>query len=95
MISRCSSPMPEMRVCPLSSSVRTLKVGSSCCELVQRAAELVLVGLAPGSIAIAITGSGNSIDSSTIGLLRVAQGVAGAQSLQPDRGGDVAGARPP
>ena len=29
MISRCSSPMPEMTVCPVSSSVRTRNVGSA------------------------------------------------------------------
>src|SRR6202158_4468205 len=30
MISRCSSPMPEISVCPVSGSVDTRKVGSSC-----------------------------------------------------------------
>ena len=44
-ISRCSSPIPEMRVCPVSSCVSTRKVGSSSDELVQAERQLVLVGL--------------------------------------------------
>ena len=33
MMSRCSSPIPEMMVCPLCSSVRTVNVGSSSASL--------------------------------------------------------------
>ena len=44
-----------------------------------------------GSIATSMTGSGKVIDSSTIGVLGVAQRVAGEGVLEADRGGDVAG----
>ena len=45
-----------------------------------------------GSTACEITGSGNTIVSSVIDFVRVAQRVAGGHVLQADRGGDVAGA---
>ena len=45
MISRCSSPMPEMIVCPVSASECTRNVGSSSASFCQRDAQLVLVGL--------------------------------------------------
>ena len=44
-----------------------------------------------GSIATEITGSGKSFVSSTIGILRVAERVAGGRLLQADGGDDVAG----
>ena len=68
MISRCSSPMPEMMVCPVSSSLRTWKVGSSSARRCSEAASFSSSALVLGSMATAMTGSGNSIDSSTIGL---------------------------
>ena len=43
-----------------------------------------------GSTATEITGSGNSMDSSTIGMLFVADRVAGRDILQTDGGADVA-----
>ena len=67
MISRCSSPMPEMSVWPLSSSVRTLNVGSSCWSLCRAPPSLSSSALLRGSIAIEITGSGKSMDSRMIG----------------------------
>ena len=45
MISRWSSPMPAISVWPVSSSVRTRKVGSSSARRCRPCAELVLVGL--------------------------------------------------
>ena len=44
-----------------------------------------------GSMATKMTGSGNSMDSRTIGLLGVAEGVAGGGALQAHGRGDVAG----
>ena len=92
MISRCSSPMPAMIVWPVSLSVRTRNDGSSVasfCERRRRASPGRL--LVFGSIAMAMTGSGNSIDSRMIGLFVVAERVAGARVAQADRRGDVAG----
>ena len=43
-ISRCSSPMPEMIVWPVFSSLRHRKVGSSSASDLQRAQQLLLVG---------------------------------------------------
>ena len=48
MISRCSSPIPRMIVWPVSWSVWTLKVGSSCMSLREGHAHLFLVGLRLG-----------------------------------------------
>ncbi len=72
MISRCSSPIPEMSVCPVSSSVRTRKVGSSSDS---RCSPLPSLSWSPfvfGSTATEITGSGKVIDSSTIGAVSIA-----------------------
>ena len=68
--------MPWIRVWPVSSSDSTWKVGSSSerrCRLSQSFSWSALV---LGSIATAITGSGNSICSSTIGA-------SGAHSVSP------------
>ncbi len=73
MISRCSSPIPEMSVCPVSSSVRTRKVGSSS---ERRCSALPSLSWSPfvfGSIATEITGSGKVIDSSLIGAVSIAR----------------------
>ncbi len=61
--------MPEMIVCPVSSSERTRKVGSSSERRVSPAVNLSWSAFDFGSTATAITGSGNVIDSRTIGLL--------------------------
>ena len=45
MISRCSSPIPERMVCPVSGSVFTRNVGSSWASLCDRHAHLFLIGL--------------------------------------------------
>ena len=65
-----------MIVWPVSSSVRTWKVGSSSDERAERLASLSWSTLVFGSIATEITGSGNSMRSSTIGC-------AGSQSVSP------------
>ena len=68
MISRCSSPIPEMMVCPISSSVVARKVGSSLARAARAMESRSWPSLVLGSIATETTGSGNSIASSTIGL---------------------------
>ena len=67
MISRCSSPMPEILVWPVSLSVSTLKVGSSCISLARPLLSFSWSLFVFGSTASAITGAGNWIDSSTTG----------------------------
>ena len=64
-------------------------------QLLQADAELLLVALVLGSIASEMTGSGKSIDSSTIGLLLVAQRVARDHALQAHGRRDVARRRLP
>ena len=67
MISRCSSPIPAMSVCPVSSSDVTRKVGSSSARRWSAVASLSWSAFVRGSIATEMTGSGNDMDSSTIG----------------------------
>ena len=88
--------MPEMTVWPVSSSVRTWKVGSSSERLKRALPILSWSTLVFGSTATWITGSGNSRFSSTISVHRGREGVAGACVLEPDAGRDVTGedARP-
>ena len=68
MISRCSSPIPWMRVCAVSSSVVTRNVGSSSASRASAAPSFSSSARVFGSMATAMTGSGNVIDSSTIGF---------------------------
>ena len=90
MISRCSSPIPEISVWPVSRLTLTRKDGSSRASLASDSPSLSWSALVFGSIAIWMTGSGNSIDSSTIGC-------AGSHSVSPvvvsrrPTGADVAG----
>ena len=72
MISRCSSPMPAMSVCPVSSSLVTRNVGSSSARRWRPCDSLSWSPLVFGSIATEMTGSGNVIDSSTIGAVSAA-----------------------
>src|SRR5580698_1729309 len=67
MISRCSSPIPEMTVWPVSSSVRTRNVGSSSASFWRAMPILSCSALVFGSTATEMTGSGNVICSRTIG----------------------------
>ena len=83
--------MPEMTVWPVSSSVRTWKVGSSSDSACSALAILSWSALVFGSTATWMTGSGNSSDSSTIGALDGAERVAGLGVLEADAGDDVAG----
>ena len=85
--------MPEMIVWPVSSSVRTRKVGSSSASRCSALAELVLVGLGLRLDRDEMTGSGK--------LHRLEHDRRAARShsvspvvvcLRPDRGDDVAGA---
>ena len=82
--------MPAMIVWPVSSSVRTWKVGSSSDSAPSALPSLSWSTLVFGSMATEITGSGNSMRSSTIGLARVAERVAGGGVLEADGGDDVA-----
>ena len=68
MISKWSSPIPAIIVWPVSSSVQVLNVGSSSANLANANPIFSWAAFDAGSIAISITGSGNSIDSRTIGL---------------------------
>ncbi len=68
--------MPWIRVWPVSSSDSTWKVGSSSPRRARAAPIFSWSTLVLGSIATAITGSGNSIVSSSIGA-------SGAASVSP------------
>ena len=84
--------MPEMMVWPDSSSVCTRNDGSSCARRPSATPIFSWSTLVLGSTACEITGSGNSMRSSTMTFFDVAQRLAGGDVLQADRGGDVAGA---
>mmetsp|Transcript_10554 Transcript_10554/g.22424 ORF Transcript_10554/g.22424 Transcript_10554/m.22424 type:complete len:225 (-) Transcript_10554:486-1160(-) len=76
IISRWSSPMPSITVCPESSSRENRNEGSSCASLTSA---MVIFSWSPfefGSTDTLITGSGNSIFSRMTGL-------AGSQSVSP------------
>jgi len=62
--------MPEIIVCPVSSSVFTRKVGSSSTNLVIANPIFSWSSFVFGSIAIEITGLGKLIDSKIIGSFR-------------------------
>ncbi len=49
--------MPEMSVCPVSSSTRTLKVGSSSCNFLSASSSFSLSAVEAASTADEITGS--------------------------------------
>ena len=72
--------------------MRTRKVGSSSAKRLSAAPILSWSARVFGSIETEITGSGKLIDSSTIGLRRIAERVAGERVLQADDGADIAGA---
>jgi hypothetical protein len=59
--------MPEMMVWPVSSSVRTWKVGSSSASRWMAVPSLSWSALVFGSIATLMTGAGNVIDSRMTG----------------------------
>ena len=63
--------MPAISVWPVSSSVRTRKVGSSSERRCRPWPSLSWSAFVFGSTATEITGSGNVIDSSTIGAVSV------------------------
>ena len=71
MISKWSSPIPAMIVWPVSWSVQVLKVGSSSASFDKAIPIFSWPAFVFGSIAIDITGSGNSIFSSIIGAASV------------------------
>src|SRR5690625_6192374 len=64
-MSRCNSPIPAMTVCPVSSSWRTVNVGSSSANFWIASESFSWSLFVFGSIATEITGSGKDIDSST------------------------------
>ena len=83
--------MPAMIVWPVSLSLRTRKDGSSVASLASDVPSFSWSALVLGSIAMSMTGSGNSIDSRMIGLSS-SQSVSPVRRVaQADRGGDVAG----
>ena len=76
MMSRWSSPIPEITVCPVSSSYLTTNVGSSSASLARPVPSLSWSALVLGSTATEITGVGKLIDSRMIGF-------AGSASVSP------------
>ena len=85
--------MPLITVWPLSWSTATRNDGSS---VASRASAWPIFSWSPlvfGSTAISITGSGNSMRSSTTGCAGIGQRVAGRRVLEPGQCQDVAGAR--
>ena len=89
--SRCSSPMPAMRVSAVSGSVLTRKVGSSSARRCRAMRQLVLVGLRLG-LDLDLDDrlrEGHRLEDD--GMVRVGQGVAGEGVLEADGRGDVAG----
>src|SRR5512138_965094 len=85
MISRCSSPIPRMIVWPVSRSVWTLKVGSSCISFESARPIFSWSAFVLGSMATAMTGSGKFMASRMTGAFS-SQIVSHAHG-----GGDVAG----
>ena len=65
IISRCNSPIPEIIVCPVSSSVYVLNVGSSAANFCNPNESFSVAAFEAGSRAWEITGSGNCIFSRT------------------------------
>ena len=76
MMSRCSSPIPEITVWPVSSSKRTTNVGSSSASFCSPVPSLSWSAFVFGSTATLITGVGKLMDSSTTGL-------SGSQIVSP------------
>ena len=83
--------MPLRMVWPDSWSVDTRNDGSSAASFASATPSFSWSAFDFGSIAISITGSGNSIFSRITGLFGVAQRVAGARFLQARQRDDVAG----
>ena len=76
MMSRCSSPIPEMTVCPVSSSNFTTNVGSSSESFARPLPSLSWSAFVFGSTATEMTGIGKVIDSRTTWL-------SGSQIVSP------------
>ena len=83
--------MPAMIVCPVSSSVRTRNDGSSIAELLQRRAELLLVGLGLRLDGDVDDRLGELHPLQDDRVLLVAERVAGGGELQAHHRADVAG----
>src|SRR5580658_1335160 len=71
IISRCSSPIPAISVCEVSLFTLTRNEGSSLASFCSASPSFSWSALVLGSIAIWMTGSGHSIDSSTIDVAGV------------------------
>ena len=65
MMSRWSSPIPEITVCPVSSSNFTTNVGSSSASLARPVPSLSWSAFVFGSTATEMTGVGKLMDSRT------------------------------
>ena len=83
--------MPLRMVWPVSWSVETRKDGSSAASFASATPSFSWSAFDFGSIAISMTGSGNTIFSRMTGFLAIAQRVAGARFLQTGQCDDVAG----
>ena len=84
--------MPAMMVWPVSSSVCTRNEGSSCASFCSAMPIFSWSALVFGSMATEMTGSGKIMRSRMIGVLGIAERVAGGHVLQAHGRGDVAGA---
>ena len=82
--------MPAMMVWPVSSFVRTRKVGILLGEALQRLGQLVLVGLGLGLDGDVDDGLGEDDRLEQHGVVGIAQRVAGGRLLEADGGGDGA-----
>ena len=65
MMSRWSSPIPEITVCPVSSSNFTTNVGSSSASFARPVPSLSWSAFVFGSTATEMTGVGKLMDSRT------------------------------
>ena len=83
--------MPEISVWPVSSLVRTWKVGSSSARRPSATDIFSWSTFVLGSTATLMTGSGKTMFSRWIGCVGGGERVAGDDLLDAHRGGDVAG----
>ena len=83
--------MPEISVWPVSGSVCTRKVGSSCASSLQGDAQLVLVGFGLGLDGHRDDRRGKLDGFENDGLIFIAKRVAGVDALQAHASRNIAG----
>lgn len=90
IISRCSSPMPLMMVCPVSMSLRAVNVGSSSASLDKAMPSLSRSFCVLGSTASPITGS-RRYGFQHNGMFVGTNGVSRTQIAEADTAADISG----